>query len=139
MSSFRDNAKVVRENLDEASSKEITISAGIGFAVVVGLLVAGILFGWFALGWGLAPVQWEPQSMNDMPEASKEIVIETVSELYALTGDVSKVDPYTYELYNLDGIACKMANEELSRTEPNYIRYARLVNIAFIVNGYGCN
>ena len=52
-------------------------------------LVAGILIGWFAIGWGIAPVEWTNATPGHLREDYKSAYIAYASQEFYSTGDLS--------------------------------------------------
>jgi LCP family protein required for cell wall assembly len=50
-------------------------------------LVAGLLVGWLALGWGLFPVQWSEAWVQDLAPAEQQKYLDVVAESYTLNKD----------------------------------------------------
>ena len=52
-------------------------------------LVAGILIGWFVIGWGIAPVEWTNATPGHLREDYKSAYIAYASQEFYSTGDLS--------------------------------------------------
>jgi hypothetical protein len=52
-------------------------------------LVAGILIGWFAIGWGIAPVEWTNATPGHLREDYKSAYIAYASQEFYSTGDLT--------------------------------------------------
>ena len=102
-------------------------------AAAIGVFLIGLIFGWMILGWLIWPVQWEPNAMNTMTYESKVIVVDTLSEHYALTTDESTVYRYIMGMNDIDSVACAMSDNE-----SDLAKKARYITIAYLKNGYGC-
>lgn len=96
--------------------------------------LAAFLIGWMLFGWLVFPVQWQPDRLNSSSFATKVVYVHLISEWYAYSGNDAKAHAYLDELNNADEIACSMANNEQS----DLALKARLLKVAYLVNGYGC-
>lgn len=54
-------------------------------------LLVGIIFGWFILGWLVAPVNWTNAGLQDLDPALQEGYLVTAAEAFAQTQDGAKV------------------------------------------------
>ena len=52
-------------------------------------LVAGILIGWFVIGWGIAPIEWTNATPGHLREDYKSAYIAYASQEFYSTGDLS--------------------------------------------------
>jgi polyisoprenyl-teichoic acid--peptidoglycan teichoic acid transferase len=85
-------------------------------------LIAGILVGWLALGWGLFPVQWTGAWALDLAPAAREKYLDVVAESYTLNKDAVLAEqrlatfPPQQQSALLQDVEMRVANR-LSRTE----------------------
>ena len=59
-------------------------SRWVRIALPVVALVAGLLVGWLALGWGLFPVQWTNAMVQDLAPSEQQKYLDVVAESYTL-------------------------------------------------------
>jgi hypothetical protein len=55
-------------------------------------LIAGILIGWFVIGWGVAPVQWTNATPGHLREDYKSAYLAYASQEYYSTGDLALLE-----------------------------------------------
>jgi LCP family protein required for cell wall assembly len=59
------------------------------FVLPIVALIAGLLVGWLALGWGLFPVQWTGAWALDLAPAAQQKYLDLVAESYTLNKDAA--------------------------------------------------
>lgn len=109
--------------------------------IVLALLLASLaafLIGWMIFGWYIVPVEWESPpviepDMNGVVFRSKASYVFLLQEWYAYSGDDAKFQFFASELQDLDAIACYLA-----RHSTDFAEEARLIRVAYNINGYGC-
>lgn len=96
------------------------------------------LIGWMLFGWVIAPVQWEypdpPAGMNGLTYNTKATYALVVSEWYAYSRNDQKLYFFSSQLDDFDTVACQLATESVDMGQK-----ARLIKVAYLKNGYGCN
>jgi len=60
-----------------------------GWQAMLAVLVAGLLVGWFGIGWALWPVQWDNTDPIDLRQDQREEYLVLVASDYSVTGDAS--------------------------------------------------
>lgn len=97
------------------------------------VFVAGWLIGLILFGWWLTPVQWEyPQDFSSLDSNHKVMLVLATSDLYAYSQN-KVVAQSLLGSWGGDNMACNLAMQ----TEDPAQR-ARLVGVAYGVNGVGC-
>jgi len=69
--------------MDLIGGRKTLIGAAVGFLV-------GLLIGWFALGWGIAPVSWEDASPEDLHPSYEIEFVKALADSYSL-GNTERV------------------------------------------------
>jgi hypothetical protein len=100
--------------------------------------LAAFLIGWILFGWFIVPVEWEyPEVMeanlNTVSFRSKAAFVYLLQEWYAYSGDDEKFNYFASQMNDLDSVACFMSNQT-----SDFAEQARLIKVAYLVNGYGC-
>ncbi|MBS1253315.1 MAG: hypothetical protein MAG451_02364 [Anaerolineales bacterium] len=70
----------LRTQTDIFQDRDVQIGAAVG-------LIVGLLLGWFALGWWIAPVQWVDAKPSDLHPDWQDNYVAMVADSYLLTGD----------------------------------------------------
>ena len=97
-------------------------SKWVRIALTVLALVAGLLVGWLAIGWGVWPVQWSEAVVLDLSPAEKEKYLDVVAEAYTLNKDAALAEqrlatfPPEQQTALLTDVETRVANR-LLRTE----------------------
>lgn len=130
--------KTIKEKVKEVFVKDTTNKVWEVFGVVVLASVAAFLIGWMIFGWYIVPVEWEyPETvdpdMNGVVFTSKATYVFLLQEWYAYSGDDRKFNYFAGQLRDLDSIACYLAQHS-----TDFAEQARLIKVAYNVNGYGC-
>jgi hypothetical protein len=73
-------------------------------------LVAGILIGWFALGWGIAPVTWTDASPDLLYEDYRSDYVMMVAKLYQQNRDAVKAQQRMATFEDSAVYACELVN-----------------------------
>jgi len=109
--------------------------------ILVGFAITGLitfLIGWMLFGWVIAPVQWEypepPPGMNGLTYNTKATYALLVSEWYAYSRNDQKLYFFSSQFDDFDTVACQLATESVDMGQK-----ARLIKVAYLKNGYGCN
>lgn len=105
-------------------SKAQALAVGLGLGLVIGLPL---------LGWWLWPVEWTNASFNELAPAEQALVIETVADYYAYSADPVRVGAVLNGWRDGESLICAMAAQE-----DDFWARARLISIAAVRNGRGC-
>ena len=60
------------------------------YSVAVGLVV-GLLVGWFALGWWIAPIGWTDAGPANLEPSYQKQFVRAIADAYSVHGDVALV------------------------------------------------
>lgn len=101
-------------------------------AWVLGVLV-GIVIGLPLLGWWLWPVSWTDASFNELAPAEAALVLNTLADYYAYSEDPIRVAAVLNGWQDGESLVCAMAAQE-----DDFWSRARLISIAAVRNGRGC-
>lgn len=71
-------------------------------------LVAGILIGWFALGWGIAPVTWTDASPDLLYEAYRSDYVLMTAKMYQQNRDAVKAQQRMATFEDAAGYTCEL-------------------------------
>lgn len=128
---MREKLKPVIDILKQKTENEL-------WKVILGFAVSSLAFfliGWMVFGWYIVPVEWippePPTGMSALEYQSKATYTLLLSEWYAYSGNDEKLYYFSRQLDDIDVIACSIGAEKAER--------ARLVTIAYMRNGVGCN
>lgn len=131
----------MKEKLDRLNElSKISVSTTIGKIILSFSLVslAFFLIGWMLFGWVIAPVKWvypePPPGMNGLAYQSKATYALVVSEWYAYSRNDQKLYFFSSQFSDFDTVACQLAAESVDMAQA-----ARLIKVAYLTNGYGCN
>lgn len=102
-------------------------------ALAIGVVI-GVVIGLPVLGWWLWPVQWTNATFNELAPAEAALVIETVADYYAYSQDPVRVAAVLSGWQDGESLICAMAAQE-----DDFWSKARLISIAAVRNGHGCN
>lgn len=100
--------------------------------LAIGVLI-GVAIGLPLLGWWLWPVQWTNASFNELGPTEQALVIETVADYYAYSRDPVRVAAVLHDWQDGESLVCAMAAQE-----DDFWAKARLISIAAVRNGRGC-
>ena len=73
------------------------------YGVVVGFLV-GLLIGWFAIGWGIAPVAWKDAAPVDLHPTYRKEFVKALADSYSLHGRAELVEALLSERWETDDL-----------------------------------
>ena len=73
------------------------------YGVVVGFLV-GLLIGWFAIGWGIAPVAWKDAAPVDLHPTYRKEFVKALADSYSLHGRAELVEVLLSERWETDDL-----------------------------------
>jgi hypothetical protein len=73
------------------------------YGVVVGFLV-GLLIGWFAIGWGIAPVAWKDAAPVDLHPTYQKEFVKALADSYSLHGRAELVEALLSERWETDDL-----------------------------------
>lgn len=96
-------------------------------------LAMGLVIGLPLLGWWLWPVEWTNASFNELAPMEQALVIETVADYYAYSSDPVRVAAVLNGWRDGESLICAMAAQE-----DDFWARARLISIAAVRNGKGC-
>ena len=94
----------------------------------------GAVFGLTVLGWLVWPVQWTDAPLSILTPPHQAIVVELTADLAAYDSLSPRVAAAAYQWPGMADVACQLAAAE---TDP--AQAARLVSLAYRVNGNGCD
>ena len=97
-------------------------------------MVMGLVIGLPLLGWWVWPVQWTNASFNELAPVEQALVIETVADYYAYSSDPVRVAAVLNGWRDGESLVCAMAAQE-----DDFWARARLISIAAVRNGRGCD
>ena len=99
---------------------------------LLGFFVAGLLIGLLVLGWWLWPVQWTDATPAHLSPQYRTIYLRQTADLYSYERDPERViEALLY--WRGDRAACELAYQVDDPAEK-----ARLVTVAYTINGVGC-
>ena len=87
-----------------------------GWQAMLAVLVAGLLIGWFGIGWAMWPVQWENTDPIDLRQDQREEYLVLVASDYSATEDSSTA---------LRRLSSWSSLEDLDREYPAALRFLR--------------
>ena len=107
--------------------------------IVYALLITNIIsilmsfsIGLFLFGWWLTPIRYTPGGYETLATSYKQEVVYTQADLHAFTLDPLRAKAVV-GWWGGDNMACELAD-----IEKNLAQRARLIALAYAVNGYGC-
>lgn len=137
---MKENLKDFFEKLNKITLTKVDTSVGGIFAGFLIVAAAAFIVGLVIFGWWLTPVEWVPPEtpvlteMNGIEYQSKIKYVYLLSEWYAYSENPDKLAWFINELDDIDTVACYAASQSVDLAER-----ARLINIAYTRNGYGCD
>lgn len=93
----------------------------------------GAAIGLIWLGWYVFPVQWTGGTYTHLTERDKVNLVLTLADLNAYDPETGRVMMIGRNWYEMSDYACALARQEADPAQQ-----ARLVSLAWRLNGYGC-
>ena len=135
---MKEKLKNFFDKLNKMTLVEVKTSVGSVFTGFILVSAFAFIVGLVVFGWWLTPVEWTPpetpSQMNGVEYQSKIKYVYLLSEWYAYSENSGKLAWFINELDDIDAVACYAASQSTDIAEQ-----ARLINIAYTRNGYGCN
>jgi len=95
--------------------------------------ITGLIIGLTILGWYVWPVQWTDAGLSHLTQRHKVMVVEMAADLNAYDPTTGRITIVGRDWYEMSNYACAMAQAEADAAQR-----ARLVSLAWRLNGYGC-